>query len=130
MSFKERRKEIETAMFDMLQLRLPDVQWSKRYKGFQRGKGLVGSLVGDRTDFEYDAKNKREATGRYVIIITDSEHLDTVDDIADEVFELLDNDDLNGTATVCDVKRISLASAPTKEDAGAAILELVVKYYV
>lgn len=128
--FEQRRKAVTNAIFDILTENVPDVTWSKLFKGFQRGKGVVGSVVSDSVDFEYDAKNQLVATAKYTVIIADSENTDTVDDIADTVFELLDNDDLNGTATVGDVKRITYAAAPNKEDAGAVLIEYEVKYYV
>ena len=126
----QRRRDVTNALYEMLTNGLPEVSWSKFFKGFQRGKGLVGSLVSDRIDFEYDSKNQLVATARYTIIIADSENMDTVDNAADIAFELIDNDDLNGTATIGEVKRISYAAAPNKSDAGAAILIYEVKYYV
>jgi len=126
----QRRQDVTNALYEMLTNGLPEVSWSKFFKGFQRGKGLVGSLVSDRIDFEYDSKNQLVATARYTIIIADSENMDTVDNAADIAFELIDNDDLNGTATIGEVKRISYAAAPNKSDAGAAILIYEVKYYV
>ena len=128
--FEQRRKAVSDAIFDILTENVPEVTWTKLFKGFQRGKGVVGSVVSDRVDFEYDAKNQLVATAKYTVIIADSENTDTVDDIADTVFELLDNDDLNGTATVGDVKRITYAAAPNKEDAGAVLIVYEVKYYV
>ena len=126
----QRRQDVTNALYEMLTNGLPEVSWSKFFKGFQRGKGLVGSLVSDRIDFEYDSKNQLVATARYTIIIADSENMDTVDNAADIAFELIDNDDLNGTATIGEVKRISYAAAPNKSDAGAAILIYEVRYYV
>lgn len=126
----QRRQDVTNALYEMLTNGLPEVSWSKFFKGFQRGKGLVGSLVSDRIDFEYDSKNQLVATARYTIIIADSENMDTVDTAADIAFELIDNDDLNGTATIGEVKRISYAAAPNREDAGAVLIEYEVKYYV
>ena len=128
--FEQRRKAVSDAIFDILTENVPGVTWTKLFKGFQRGKGVVGSVVSDSVDFEYDAKNQLVATAKYIVIIADSENIDTVDDIADAVFELLDSDDLNGTATVGDVKRITYAAAPNKENAGAVLIEYEVKYYV
>lgn len=130
MAIKERRLEVEHAIMDILETNLPTVNWVKIFKGFQRDKGIAGSLVNDRIDFEYDAKDQLVATAKYTVIIADSENTDTVDDIADEVFELLDSDDLNGTATIGEVKSIVYASAPTKAEAGAALIVYEVKYYV
>lgn len=128
--FEQRRKAVSDAIFDMLIENVPNVTWTKLFKGFQRGKGVVGSVVSDTIEFEYDAKNQLVATAKYTIIIADSENTDTVDDVADDVFELLDNDDLNGTATVGDVKRITYAAAPNKENAGVVLIDYEVKYYV
>lgn len=130
MAIKEKRIEIESAIMDMLESKFPEVRWVKIFKGFQREKGISGSLVNDRIDFAYDAKDQCVATARYTVIIADPENTDTVDDIADEVFELLDSDDLNGTATIGEVKSIVYASAPTKAEAGAALIVYEVKYYV
>lgn len=126
----QRRQDVTNALYEMLTNGLPEVSWSKFFKGFQRGKGLVGSLVSDRIDFEYDSKTQLVATARYTIIIADSENMDTVDTAADIAFELIDNDDLNGTATIGEVKRISYAASPNREDAGAVLIEYEVKYYV
>ena len=130
MSIKSKRKEVENAILNMLETNFPNVTWVKIFKGFQREKGVSGSLVSDRTNFEYDAKNQLVATARYTVIIADPDNTDTVDDIADEVFELLDNDDLNGTVTIGEVKSIAYASAPTKAEAGAVLIDYEVKYYV
>ena len=130
MSMKSRRMAVDNAIMDILQTNVPEVTWDRIFKGFQRGKGIVGSLVSDSIDFEYDAKNQLVATAKYTVIIADSENTDTVDDIADEVFELLDSDDLNGTATIGEVKSIVYASAPTKAEAGAVLIVYEVKYYV
>ena len=127
---EQKRKAVTDAIFSILTDNVQAVTWTKFFKGFQRGKNVVGSVVSDRIDFEYDAKNQLKATAKYTIIIADSENTDTVDSIADEVFELLDNDDLNGTATIGEVKSISYASAPTKAEAGAVLIDYEVKYYV
>lgn len=130
MSFGIRRKEVENAIMEILQGGVPEVSWTRIFKGFQREKGISGSLVNASIDFEYDSKNQLVATAKYNIIIADPNNLETVDDIADTVFELLDDDDLNGTATIGEVKSIGYAAAPNKSDAGAAILIYEVKYYV
>lgn len=128
--FEQRRKAVSDAIFNMLTENVPEVTWTKFFKGFQRGKGVVGSVVSDSVAFEYDAKNQLVATAKYTIILADSENTETVDDIADTVFELLDNDDLNGEATIGEVKRITYAAAPTKSEAGAVLIDYEVKYYV
>ena len=130
MSIGARRKEVENAIMEILQEGVPEVSWTKLFKGFQREKGISGSLVCDHIDFEYDAKNQLVATANYSVIITDPNNLDTVDAIADTVFELLDDDDLNGSVTIGEVKSINYAAAPNKSDAGAAILIYEVNYYV
>ena len=130
MSMKSRRMAVDNAIMDILQTNVPEVTWTRIFKGFQRGKGVVGSLVSDSIDFEYDAKDQLVATAKYTVIIADSENTETVDSIADEVFELLDDDDLNGAATIGEVKSIVYAAAPNKSEAGAAILIYEVKYYV
>lgn len=130
MSMKSRRMAVDNAIMDILQTNVPEVTWTRIFKGFQRGKGIVGSLVSDSIDFEYDTKNQLVATAKYTVIIADSENTETVDSIADEVFELLDDDDLNGTATIGEVKSIVYASAPKKAEAGAALIVYEVKYYV
>ena len=130
MAIKDKRKEVDNAIIDMLKTNFHDVTWVKIFKGFQREKGVSGSLVNNKIDFQYDAKNQCVATANYTIIIADPNNMDTVDSIADEVFELLDNDDLDGTVTIGEVKRIAYASAPTKAEAGAVLIDYEVKYYV
>ncbi len=130
MSVKEKRAEVEGAIMGMLEESFPEVSWSKLFTGFQREKGLSGSLVNSKIDFAYDSKNQLKATATYTVIIADPNNIDTVDAIADEVFELLDNDDLNGTVTIGEVKSIIYAAAPNKATAGAALLIYEVQYYV
>lgn len=130
MSVKERRKEVENAIMTMLEENFPEISWTKIFTGFQREKGISGSLVNSKTDFDYDSKNQLRATAVYTVIIADPNNTDTVDTIADEVFELLDDDDLNGTATIGEVKTIVYAAAPNKANAGAALLIYEVQYYV
>lgn len=130
MAIKDKRKEVDNAIIEMLETSFPNVTWVKIFKGFQREKGVSGSLVNNKIDFQYDAKNQCVATANYTIIIADPNNMDTVDSIADEVFELLDNDDLDGTVTIGEVKRIAYASAPTKAEAGAVLIDYEVKYYV
>lgn len=130
MSIGIKRKEIEDAILDILQTNIPDVSWVKIFKGFQREKGMSGSIVNDHIDFQYDAKNQCLATATYTIIIADPDNTETVDTTADEVFELLDNDNLDGKAIIGDVKSIAYAAAPNKANAGAALLVYEVKYYV
>ena len=129
-SLGEKRKAVESAIIAMLENEIPSVTWTRLFKGFQRGKGVVGSLVSDRIDFKYDSKNQLLATARYVLIIADSENTDSVDDIADIAFELLDNDNLDGNAIICEVKSIQYAAAPNRDDAGAVFLVCEVKFYV
>lgn len=130
MSVKDKRTEVEGAIMGMLEESFPEVSWSKLFTGFQREKGLSGSLVNSKIDFAYDSKNQLKATATYTVIIADPNNIDTVDAIADEVFELLNNDDLNGTVTIGEVKSIIYAAAPNKATAGAALLIYEVKYYV
>ena len=130
MSVKERRKEVENAIMTMLEDNFPEISWTKIFTGFQREKGISGSLINNKTDFDYDSKNQLRATAVYTVIIADPNNTDTVDTIADEVFELLDDDDLNGTATIGEVKTIVYAAAPNKANAGAALLIYEVQYYV
>lgn len=130
MSVKEKRAEVEGAIMGMLEESFPEVSWSKLFTGFQREKGISGSLVNSKIDFAYDSKNQLKATATYTVIIADPNNTDTVDTIADDVFELLDNDDLNGTVTIGEVKSIVYAAAPNKAKAGAALLIYEVQYYV
>lgn len=127
---KEKRTEVDNAILSILQDNIPNVTWTKIFKGFQRGKGVIGSVVSDHIDFEYDAKEQRKATATYVIIITDSYNTDVVDSIADSVDELLDNDDLNGIITIGDIKSIHYGASPNKSESGSALLIYEVKYYV
>lgn len=125
-----KRKAVTDAIFTMLSTNIKNVVWSKFFKGFQRGLGITGSVVCDHIDYEYDAKDQLLATATYTIIVADPENLDTVDTVADSVFELIDSDDLNGTAEIGLVKSVNYASAPTKVDAGAVLIVYEVKYYV
>ncbi len=130
MAFKSKRHDVEGAILGMLEGVFPDITWSRVFKGFQRENSISGCLVNDRTEFAYDAKDQLVAAAKYIIIVADPNNLDTVDDIADTIFELLDCDDLNGTAIVGEIKSIIYAAAPNKDKAGAAIIEYNVKYYV
>ena len=130
MSVGEKRKAVTNAIYSMLSTNIGNVVWSKYFKGFQRGLGITGSVVCDHIDYEYDAKNQLMATATYTIIIADPNNLDTVDSIADTVFELLDCDNLDGTAEIGLIKNVNYASAPTKVDAGAVLIVYEVKYYV
>ena len=73
MSMKSRRMAVDNAIMDILQTNVPEVTWTRIFKGFQRGKGIVGSLVSDSIDFEYDTKNQLVATAKYTVIIADSD---------------------------------------------------------
>ena len=130
MSVGAKRKAITDAIIGMLSTNITNVEWSKYFKGFQRGKVVTGSVVCDHIDYEYDAKNQCIATAIYTIIVADPDNLDTVDNIADTVFELLDCDNLDGTAEIGLVTSVNYASAPTKVDAGAVLIVYEVKYYV
>ena len=130
MSVGAKRKAVTDAIFTMLSTNIKNVVWSKFFKWFQRGLGITGSVVCDHIDYEYDAKDQCLATATYTIIVADPENLDTVDSIADTVFELLDCDNLNGTAEIGLIKSVNYASAPTKTDAGAVLVVYEVKYYV
>ena len=125
-----KRQAVTDAIFTMLTTSIKNVEWSKYFKGFQRGKGITGAVACDHIDYEYDAKAQCLATATYTIIVADPDNLDTVDTIADTVFDLLDCDDLNGTAEFGLIKSINYASAPTKVDAGAVLIVYEVKYYV
>lgn len=125
-----KRQAVTDAIFTMLSTNIKNVVWSKFFKGFQRGLGITGSVVCDHIEYEYDAKAQCLATALYTIIVADPDNLDTVDTIADSVFDLIDCDDLNGTAEIGLVKSINYASAPTKTDAGAVLIVYEVKYYV
>ena len=130
MSVGAKRKAITDAIVGMLSTNIKNVEWSKYFKGFQRGKVITGSVVCDHIDYEYDAKNQCMATATYTIIVADPDNLDTVDNIADTVFDLLDCDNLDGTAEIGLVTIVNYASAPTKVDAGAVLIVYEVKYYV
>ncbi len=130
MGVKDRRKEVEAAILGILETNLSQVSWKKMFKGFQREKGVSGSLVNFKTDFERDSKDKLKATAVYSIILADPDNTDTVDDIADDVFDLLDNDDLDGVITVGDVKSIYYGAAPNKAEAGSVLMVYQVQYYV
>lgn len=125
-----KRQAVTDAIYTMLSANIKNVTWSKYFKGFQRGLGITGSVVCDHIDYEYDSKAQCMATATYTIIVADPDNLDTVDTIADTVFDLLDCDNLNGTAEIGLVKSINYASAPTKADAGAILVVYEVKYYV
>lgn len=127
---EERRAEVTNEIMSMLMVELPEVTWSKIFKGFQRGKGTVGSLVSDHIDFKMDAKDQVYALQTFVIIIADSENIDVADGYGDKVFELLECDDVNGKATIGLFKSIKYAAAPNKAEAGAVLLIYEVKYYV
>ena len=130
MGIKAKRQAVTDAIYGILSTNIQTVEWEKYFKGFQRGKTITGAVVCDHIDFEYDAKNQLLATATYTIIIADPNNLDTVDTLADTAFELLDCDNLNGTAEIGLIKSINYASAPTKVDAGAVLVVYEVKYYV
>ena len=130
MGIKAKRQAVTDAIYGILSTNIKTVEWEKYFKGFQRGKGITGAVVCDHIDFEYDAKDQLLATATYTIIIADPNNLDTVDTLADTAFELLDCDNLNGTAEIGLIKSINYASAPTKVDAGAVLVVYEVKYYV
>ena len=130
LTLEKRRAEVTDEIFTMLTTELPNVTWTKIFKGFQRGKGTVGSLVSDHIDFTMDAKDQVYALQTFVIIIADSENIDVVDVYGDRVFELLEFDDINGKATIGQFKTIKYAAAPNKAEAGAVLLIYEVKYYV
>ena len=130
MGIKAKRTAVTDAIYGILSDNIKTVEWEKYFKGFQRGKTITGAVVCDHIDFEYDAKDQCLATATYTIIIADPNNLDTVDTLADTAFELLDCDNLNGTAEIGLIKSINYASAPTKVDAGAVLVVYEVKYYV
>lgn len=125
-----KRIEVRDTIMTWLRETFPNVAWSSMYKGAQRANVLTGSLVSDRISYAYDTKNSLVAKAEYLIILIDPNNMETVDALADEIFELLDSDDLDGIVIESYVREVIYGAAPQRADAGAVMLRYEVFYYV
>lgn len=124
-----RRKEISAAIRALLEDSVPAVKWTERLTGASRGADIYGSVTCDRVDYAWDDKTSLVATAVYSIYLVDSASTGAVDDLADEVFQTLHSDDLEGLLIDSNIKRVVYGSAQGKPEIGIVLLEYEINYY-
>ena len=124
-----RRATVTQAIFETLKEAVPEVPWSVRFSGANRSKGVEGTVSCDRVSFEYDSKDSLVAKATYNIYILDANSTENVDELADKVFLVLNDDDLDGVIICGDITQVQYGSMPGMPSSGVVVLTYVVEYY-
>lgn len=124
-----RRATVTQTIVDILKEAVPEVPWGVRFSGANRSKGVEGTVSCDRVSFEYDSKDSLVAKATYNIYILDANSTENVDELADKVFFVLNDDDLDGVIICGDITQVQYGSMPGMPSSGVAVLTYVVEYY-
>lgn len=124
-----RRNEITNAILDTLTTNIPSVPWTSKIIGVATSNTVEGTVACDSVTYQYDAKDSLVARATYYIYIVDLNSTNDVESVADQVFSVLNNSDLDGALIVGDIVRINYGVSPGKPNSSAVLLEYVVEYY-
>ena len=124
-----RRATVTQTIVDILNEAVPEVPWGIRFSGANRSKEVEGTVSCDRVSFEYDSKDSLVAKATYNIYILDANSTENVDELADKVFVVLNDDDLDGVIICGDITQVQYGSMPGMPSSGVAVLTYVVEYY-
>lgn len=124
-----RRNEITNAILDTLTTNIPSVPWTSKIIGVATSNTVEGTVACDSVTYQYDAKDSLVARATYYIYIVDLNSTNDVESVADQVFSVINNSDLDGALIVGDIVRINYGVSPGKPNSSAVLLEYVVEYY-
>ena len=124
-----KQAEVTGIILDQLRNKVPQIPWSARLTGADRGRTVMGTVTCDRVAFFYDTKDDLVAKAEYKIYILDANSTENVDELAEVVFAALNNDDLGGALIVGDITDIVYGSSQGKPNSGIAALTYVIEYY-
>lgn len=118
-----RRTEITKILTDMLKNQMPNVHWTTRTTGVNRSNRFEGTVSCDRIEYTEMTKTGRKGVMTYYIYLADSESIDGIDLVADELDALLTKyRNLGGWITDSRVKDIVYGMAQGKTTVGMARL--------
>lgn len=125
-----RQGEIRQAILRILKDEVPQVpDWQYAVKGFNRSKTIEGTIACDSVSFIRDYKGEEEALASYKIYIIDPDNSGDVEEIAFLIREVfIKNSSLDNWATDCLIKNMYFGIAQGARNAGAAVIDLEVKF--
>lgn len=124
-----KQSELTKIIVDYLSSNIP-IDWNGRLTGATLSNKVEGSVTCDRVDFHYDEKVCLVASATYKIYILDANSMEDVDELADKVFHLLNNDDLNGVLIDGLITNITYGSAQGLPKSGLVALTYNIEYYM
>lgn len=124
-----RRKEITDVLFDLLQDQIPEVHWGTLVTGANRTNRLEGTISCDRITYQEMTKQSRKGVLTYSIYLLDTQSIEGVDEIADEIDAILTQyPDLGGWCTDSRVKEIIFGAAQGRANVGVALISYEVYF--
>lgn len=122
------RKEINGLVLDACRAVLPEVNWTLRLVGAEKGKGPQGSVSCDRIDLINKTKELTHAIGKYEIYIIDFIGDYDVDAAADTLVDVFNKTNMGGFCVFCEVKNIVYGSVQGSRDSNVCLINIEVEY--
>ncbi len=124
-----RRTEIMDVLMGLLQDQMPDVHWGSLVTGANRTNRLEGTLSCDRITYQEMTKNGRKGVLSFSIYLLDTQSIEGVDALADELDAILTQyPDLGGWCTDSRVKEIIFGAAQGRANVGVALINYEVYF--
>ncbi len=113
----------------LLQDQMPDVHWGSLVTGANRTNRLEGTLSCDRITYKKKKKNGRKGVLSFSIYLLDTQSIEGVDALADELDAILTQyPDLGGWCTDSRVKEIIFGAAQGRANVGVALINYEVYF--
>ena len=113
----------------LLQDQMPDVHWGSLVTGANRTNRLEGTLSCDRITYQEMTKNGRKGVLSFSIYLLDTQSIEGVDALADELDAILTQyPDLGGWCTDSRVKEIIFGAAQGRANVGVALISYEVYF--
>ncbi len=124
-----KRTDITDVLMGLLKDQMPDVHWGSLVTGANRTSRLEGTVTCDRITYQEMTKSARKGVMTYSIYLLDTQSIEGVDALADELDALLTQyPDLGGWCTGSRVKEIIFGAAQGRANAGMALISYEVYF--
>lgn len=122
------REEINETILTACRSILPDIQWTSRLVGAERGRGVQGTISCDRIEFINKSKQKTHGLAKYEIYVISFDGTYDVEEAADTIFDTFNKTNMGGLCVFSEVTRIIYGSAQGYKDSDVCMLNIDVEF--
>lgn len=122
------RNEIEETILTACRNVLPDIQWTSRLVGAEKGKGVQGTISCDRIDFINKSKEITHGRAKYEVYVIDFVGTYDVESAGDIIIDTFNKTNMGGVCVFSEVTRVIYGSAQGYKDSNVCMVNLEVEF--